>query len=162
EGNEANLGRTVNHRDLVVVLECLCLIRREAPVAVGLEDPAYPLHAECRKLGRSQGTHACAPEDMDTLSHRPQNFLVPDGRNLLEVAVDDPQRTRPMVHDRPIHVSLLHRRQIDGIQYRPRIRYRERRPGEYAGHHAGQPLTARARGPGTYLPRSPSSSPSRP
>ena len=63
----AGLGRPVDHRDLVVVLELA--------VAIRFEDAADAAHAELMQLGGAQRAHAGAAEHVDALGHRPQDLL---------------------------------------------------------------------------------------
>ena len=126
----AGLGRPVDHRDLVVVLELA--------VAIRLEDAADAAHAERMQLGGAQRAHAGAAEHVDALGHRPQDLLVPDREHALEVAVDDADRARPLLRH-AIDVALGDRRQDDDVAIRRQILRAQRRADEHAGPHRASP-----------------------
>ncbi len=77
----------VNHGHFVVAL---VFAARKS-----LEDLAHPHHAEISELGRAQCAHAGSAVDVHALAHRPQDLLVPDGGDALEIAVDDRDHARP-------------------------------------------------------------------
>ena len=112
--------------------------------AQALVDLADSLHAETVELGRSQGTHARRAEDVHAFGHRPEDLLVPHRGDILEVAVDDPDRRGTPARD-GVQVALAHRWQVARfVPDRAGRRLIERRPEEDADAHARS-----ARSPGT-------------
>ena len=84
-------------RHLVVVFQ--------QAVAESRKNLPHPDHAEEMQFGGAQGPHAGGPEHMRSARHGPQDFLVPDGRNPLEVPVDDTDGPRSCL-DCAGHVAL--------------------------------------------------------
>ena len=168
--HEAMLGAAMNHRDLVIVFE--------DAVAVLFEDLADPLHAERGELRGTERTHARAAVDVDALRHGPEDLLVPDGRNALEVAVDDPDRPRFLARH-TVDVTLRDGRKIDRVQLGARVSCVEGRaredvnpnvrtqprlvaapPGLPPADHGGSPAAHRfPRGPGRLRARPASRTP---
>ena len=97
----------MDHGDFVVVLE--------PTVLIGREDLAMAPHAEGAKFRRAQRAHACGAEDVDSLAHRPEDLLVPDRSDPVEVAVDDRYGRRPIVR-LSIDIALGRRRAVDGVE----------------------------------------------
>ena len=61
----------------------------EDAVTIISKDATNPGHAQTMEFGGSQRADAGAAVDVDPLRHRPQDFLMPDRRRHLEIAVDD-------------------------------------------------------------------------
>ena len=66
----AGLGRCVDHRDFVIVLEWF-VVAWPVPVAIRGIDPADATHAEPVQFGGAQGAHAGRAEHVNTLRQRP-------------------------------------------------------------------------------------------
>jgi hypothetical protein len=77
--------------------------------AEGLVDGPDATHPEAVEFGRAQRPHARRAEHVDPLLERPQDLLVPDGWNPLEVPVDEADGERSFA-DCPVHVPLSGRR----------------------------------------------------
>ena len=92
---------------------------------------AHPAHAEDMEFGGAQSAHAGGARHMDALVERPQDFLVPDGRHLMEIAVDDADDGGPAVADQPVDIALTDRRKVIGVEHRRGLRARQGRPQEY-------------------------------
>ena len=131
------LGRTVRHRDFVVVFEDAVTILRE--------DVADAFHAEHGELRGPQRAHARAAVDVDALRQGPEDLLVPDGRHAVEVAVDDPDRPRFQARH-AVDVPLRDGRQVDRVQMQPRLARVEGRAREHVDRGARtQPRLVAAR-----------------
>ena len=136
----AGLGRPMDHRDLVIVLEIA--------VAIRFENATGAIHAERVQLGGAQRAHAGAAEHVDALGHRPQNLLVPDREHALEVPVDDADRARPLLRH-AIDIALGDGRQDDDFVIRRKILLAQRGANEHAGLHGCMSRIARTRRPAT-------------
>ena len=66
----AGLGRCVDHRDFVIVLEWF-VVAWPVPVAIRGIDPADATHTEPVEFGGAQGAHAGRAEHVNTLRQRP-------------------------------------------------------------------------------------------
>ena len=139
-GPKRELCCGVDDRHLVVVLE--------SSVPVSLEDRSHPFHPERVELGCAEGADACASEDVDPVTHRPQDLLVPHGRQPLEIAIDDSDHLRAPARS-AIHVTLGGGREVLGVEHGPRFGRADRRAGEDDDAHQLRAATALARWPGT-------------
>jgi hypothetical protein len=82
------------------------------------ENSAYTRHAEGSQLGRAKGAHTRRPRYIDALSQSRQHFLVPDGRHLLKMTIDDADCVRPVLQNAQ-DIPLFDRRQVSRVEVLP-------------------------------------------
>jgi hypothetical protein len=87
------LRGTMHDRDLVVVFE--------TSITKGLENSSDAFHAKRVKFCGAQRAYACAPVHMSALAHGPQDFFMPDGRDMIELAVDNSDDIRTLKRSAP-------------------------------------------------------------
>ena len=138
EANVAHLFRTVDQRDLVVVLQ--------PSAAIILENAADAAHAEAVQFGRAQRAHARRAEHGDALGDGPQDLLVPDGRLPVEETVDDADRPRPSARSR-VEFALVDRREKTKAQVAVAIGAGQRRSAEDDRAHRPARAIRSARSP---------------
>ena len=66
--------------------------------AIALEHRADADHAEVGAFGGAERAHAGRAEDLHALLDRVEDFLVPDGGDVLVAAVDEPDHGRALDH----------------------------------------------------------------
>ena len=140
---------TMDDGDLIVILEGCVPVRLEPALAIRFEYRADALHAEPVQFGRAQRSHAGRAEHMDATGHRPQDFLVPDRWDVLENAVYDADRARPVPGRHAVDVALPHGGQTDRVARRASVLTRDRRTDEHVAGHGLAWSRAAARAPGT-------------
>ncbi len=120
----------------------------QSAVAIGRKYPADAAHAERMQLRGPERAHAGSPENVNSPAHGPQDFLVPDRRNAVEIAVDKADGSRPF-QGGAIDIALRRRRPAAEIGRLGRIAVRQGRPDEKDCGNAHQSRPASARSPGT-------------
>ncbi len=98
---EIDLGRAVQDRDLVVVLQ--------GATEKIVINPTDPYHPEISELSTAKGTDACRPVYRNPCIEREKDLLVPNRKSGFEIAVDEPDRTGFLVGG-PFEVSPPSRR----------------------------------------------------